>query len=266
MTTSVVIPAYNGKQYLQSNLPAVMALKADEVIIVDDASTDDTLQFLEQNYPQSKIIRHDTNRRFPISVNDGFKVATGDVVFLLNQDVWPQADLIKCSLKHFANPQVFAVTFNENGRSWAKGEWMNGFFEYTNGPLDNKIHESAWASGGSAAFRRDVWNKLGGFDTIFTPGYLEDLDLGLRATKAGYKIIWDPQCKVEHVTESAYNKAFGARSLRYFKERNNLLAMWRNMPQEMWLVHIYTLTDRIFKHPGYMVPFLMAIWKKLLSS
>ena len=185
---------------------------------------------------------------------------------MLNQDVKPDKNLIRETLKHFTNPQVFAVTFNENGRSWAKGEWVNGFFDYTNGPLDNELHDSAWASGGSAAFRHDLWDKFGGFDPIFTPGYSEDLDLGLRATNAGFKIIWDLKCTVEHVTESAYNKAFAPRTLRYFKERNTLLVMWRNMPKGLWPAHINTLINRIAKHPGYIVPTIMAIWKKLALS
>ena len=266
MKSSVVIPVYNGQKHLANNLPKVLALGADEVVIIDDASTDDSVQFLTTKYPTIKLVRHPQNQGFPITVNDGFAVASGDIVFLLNQDVKPDKSLITKTLPHFADPQVFAVTFNEKGRSWADGRWTEGgMLEFTNGKLDNKLHDSLWPSGGSSAIRKDLWNKLGGFDPIFTPGYSEDLDLGLRAHAAGYKIIWDPACNVSHTPETSFNKAFSPQYLQYFKDRNYLLAMWRNMPIGTWPAHLTALLGRILRHPGYLVPTLWAIWKKLVS-
>ena len=242
-----------------------MALGADEVVIVDDASTDDTVQFLTAKSPTIKLVRHSRNQRFPITVNDGFAAASGDIVFLLNQDVNPQPDLIKKTLPHFSNPRVFAVTFNEEGRSWADGGWVKGFLEFKNGRRDNRIHQSLWASGGSAAFRKAIWDQLGGFDPIFTPGYFEDLDLGLRAARAGYKILWVPACRVTHTPETSFNKAFSPRHLQYFKDRNYLLAMWKNMPPGLWPVHLTTLFGRSLRHPGFVIPTAWALWKKLAS-
>ncbi len=263
MTTSVVIPAYNGMKYLRDNLPLVVNMGVDEILIVDDASTDGTGEYIEQNFSNIKLVKHQKNQRFPISVNDGFKHATGDIVFLLNQDLKPQKDLAKNTLRHFKDKNVFAVTFNENGRSWADGHWKNGMLEFTNGKLDNQLHDSLWPSGGSSAIRRDLWNKFGGFDPIFTPGYFEDLDLGLRVHKAGYKIIWDPKCKVDHLTEGTFPKSFSVKKLRYIKERNYLIAVWKNIDSELWPAHIISLIKRIITHPGYLVPVLWAIWKRL---
>lgn len=265
MTTSVVIPVYNGKKYLEDNLSYVNNLGVDEIVLVDDASTDGSPDYIFKNYPKIKLIRHLTNQRFPISVNDGFQKATGDIVFLLNQDLKPQKDLVENTLRHFSDPLVFAVTFNENGRSWADGKWVNGLLEFTNGKLDSQLHDSLWPSGGSSAIRRDLWNKLGGFDPIFTPGYFEDLDLGLRAHKEGYKIIWDPKCRVDHLTEGTFPKSFPAKKLQYIKERNYLIAVWKNIDSELWPAHIISLIKRIAQHPGYLVPTLWALWKKLVS-
>lgn len=265
MTTSVVIPVYNGLKHLKQNLPAATKLGADEIITVDDASMDDSAQFICDKYPQIKLVRHPRNLRFPITVNDGFKAASGDIVFLFNQDVKPEKDLIKNTLPHFKDPHVFAVTFNENARSWADGEWKNGMLEFKNGKLDNRIHQSLWASGGSAAFRKSLWDKLGGFDPIFTPGYFEDLDLGLRAGLAGYKIIWDPKCRVAHTPETAFNKTFTRRRLQWVKDRNYLLAIWKNMPKGFWPAHLIALIKRIACHPGYIIPVKLALWKKLVS-
>ena len=259
MTASVVIPAYNGTQFLAANLPAVKALGADEIIIVDDASVEPV------EAPGTKIIRHPNNLGFPTSVNDGFSAASGDIVILLNQDVKPDKNLLKYTLPHFADPKVFAVTFNEQDRSWAKAEIKNGFLEFSNGKLDNKVHESFWANGGSSAVRRSLWNQLGGFDTRFSPGYFEDLDIGWRAGNKGYKIIWDPKAKVSHAApESTFNKTYPKTSLQLIKDRNYLLAHWKNLEPKYYFSHFYHLVSRIFHHPGYLIPILWALWKKLV--
>lgn len=264
MTTSVVIPVYNGKEYLAKNLPNVLKLGANEVIVVDDASTDGSAEKIKK-FKEIKLIKNTQNLRFPKTVNIGVAAASSDVVILLNQDVTPHPNLLKYALPHFADPKVFAVTFAEANRSWAKAEMRKGFLEFTNGERDGEIHQSFWASGGSAAFRKSMWDKLGGLDPKFTPGYFEDLDLGWRAQRVGYKILWDPKCKVEHVTETAFNQAFTPQKLRQIKERNYLLAHWNNLQGKQWLKHLFFLKLRILKHPGYIVPVLMAAWRKLVS-
>lgn len=258
MATSVVIPAYNGQQFLDANLPSVKSLGADEIIIVDDASIEPV------SASSDKIIRHHKNQGFPISVNDGFSAASGEIVILLNQDVRPHPDLIKNTLPHFRDPKVFAVTFNEQGRSWAKAEIKNGFLEFTNGPLDYKTHSSFWASGGSAAFRKSYWDQLGGFDPRFSPGYYEDLDISWRARNRGYEIIWDPKAKVTHAApESTFNAKFPQKSLQLIKDRNYLLAHWKNLDPKYYPSHLYHLGSRILHHPGYLIPAAWALWKKL---
>ena len=265
MTTSIVIPVWNGLDHLKSKLPKIMALGAHEVVVVDDASSDGSSEYVKQNFPEVKLVIHSQNTRFPKSVNDGFGAAKGEIVFLLNQDVTPQPDLLKFALPHFADPTIFAVTFNEQNRSWAKAEFKKGFMEFTNGPKDNKVHDSFWASGGSAAFRKSMWDALGGFDPIFTPGYFEDLDLGWRAHLAGYKILWDPKCKAKHVAETTFNKAFEPKQLQRIKERNYLLVHWKNIRGWQWIQHLFYLKLRLIKHPGYIVPVGMALWRKLVS-
>lgn len=260
MTTSVVIPAYNGSRFIAANLPSVLALKTDEVIIVDDASPEPVAT------SGVKIIRNPQNLGFTRSVNIGFAAASGEIIFLLNQDVKPHADLLKYTLPHFSDPQVFAVTFNEKTRSWPQAEIKNGFLEFTNGPLGTKVHSSFWASGGSAAFRKSLWDQLGGFDPKFSPGYYEDLDIGWRATNHGFTILWDPKAVVEHAApESTFNKTFSSKRLQYIKDRNYLLAHWNNLSPHYYPSHIFHLTSRIFHHPGYLAPTVWALWTKLAS-
>ncbi|KKS89903.1 MAG: Glycosyl transferase, family 2 [Candidatus Woesebacteria bacterium GW2011_GWA1_43_12] len=258
MTTSVVIPAYKGKDLLQKNLPSILKLGADEIVIVDDASPDGTSEFLQKEYPKIKVIKHGKNTRFPTSVNDGFAAASGEIVLLLNQDTTPDSTALKTILSHFQDPQVFAVNLNENSRSWAKAEFKNGFLEFTNGVLDDQMHTSFWGSGGSCAFRKSLWDKLGGFDSVFTPGYFEDLDLGWRAHLAGCKILWDPQAKITHAAESTNKEEFEPAYLRRIKERNYLITHWKNLDFGRLLQHKFFLILRILRHPGYLLPTLMA--------
>jgi GT2 family glycosyltransferase len=264
MKTAVVIPAYNGEKYFQENVKAVLQMGVDEIVVVDDASTDETVKYLETHAPTVKLVRHQKNKSFPITVNDGFANTDADIVFLLNQDLKPKARLVKNTLRHFSDPEVFAVTFNENNRSWADGYWKDGMLEFKNGVLDEKLHESLWPSGGSSAIRKQYWDVLGGFDPIFTPGYYEDLDLGLRAKKAGYKTIWDPKCVVDHLTEGTFPKSFSPKKLQYIKERNYLIAIWKNIDKKLWLAHFGSLIKRTVAHPGYLIPLLMALWRKLV--
>lgn len=259
MTTSVLIPAYNGWEYLAANLPAVLGIGADEVVVVDDASTDGTAQNISAEFPFVKLITHRRNCRFPITVNEGFKACTGEIVILINQDVTPDKHLIKNTLPFFASPEVFAVTFNEEHNSYAKAELIDGFLHYSNGPLSSSPHTSFWASGGSAAFRKSTWDELGGFDTIFTPGYYEDLDIGWRARRRGYISIWSPKAKVNHIRETAFKKAFTPAELTRIKERNYLFCHWKNLNTGNLVFHFRSLFLRCLRQPGFARPLVMAL-------
>lgn len=261
MRTSVVIPAYNGWDHLIKSLPAVMSLGADEVIVVDDASTDGTAAKIAKIFPSIHLLIHPENRRFPTSVNHGFVAATGDIVFLLNQDVTPDRYLVKTVLPFFKNPEVFAVTFNEENNSYAKASLEDGFLEYTNGPQSKSPHISFWASGGSAAFRKSAWDDLGGFDPVFTPGYYEDLDLGWRARRRGLEAVWVPGAKVAHIRETAFKKAFTPGQLTRIKERNYLLCHWKNLNTGNLIFHLRSVFFRCAKDPGFFRPLLMAFPK-----
>lgn len=262
MKTTVVIPLYQGLKFLPVNLPAVLQLPADEIIITDDCSHDSGVEYVQKNYPQIKVIRHDINHGFPQNVNSGIAAAKGEIIILLNQDVMPAPDLITRVLPYFKSPLTFAVSFNENHRSWSQARFEKGFIEYGNGVLDNKVHSSFWASGGSAAFRKSAWDQLGGFDTNYSPGYFEDADISYRAHKRGLEVIWAPDAIVSHAQpESTFKSIYSTRKLRYLKERNYLLLHWKNLDNPNLKIHFQYLIHRLLVHPGFILPFLMAATK-----
>ncbi|MDO8452898.1 MAG: glycosyltransferase family 2 protein [bacterium] len=262
MKNTVVIPNWNGRSLLEKNLPSVLGVGFDEVIVVDDASTDDSVDFLKKNFPEIKLIENPTNRGFSYTVNTGVENASGEIVYLFNTDMVPKENVLEPVLKHFEDKDVFGVSLSEEGYSWAKPKKEFGFLGHEPGERTETAHETFWISGGSGAFRKSMWDKLGGMDLLFSPFYWEDLDLSYRALRTGWKLIWEPRAMVVHKHESTINpKNFSKKYLDYIKERNQLIFHWKNLPLG-WLltVHLLGLLKRLL-NPGYLVVILMAIVK-----
>lgn len=262
MKTSAIIPNWRGKSLLEKNLPRVLKADFDEVIVVDDASPDDSVEFLKKNFPRVKIIRHNRNRGFAESVNDGVRLSSGDVVFLLNLDVVPQGNILRPVLEHFQDDKVFGVSLHEEGYGWSVPNFQDGFIGHKAGKEGNKPHKTFWISGGSGAFRKSLWKNLGGMDTMFSPFYWEDVDLGYRALRRGYKLVWEPEARVLHKHESVINpKHFNAKFLQLVKERNHLLFNWKHLAfKELIFFHLPGLVKRLLR-PGYWIVFFLALLK-----
>ena len=235
---SVIIPNWNGEKLLKKNLPQVLRLLPSntEVIIVDDGSTDGSKEYLKKLKAKSfklKVIFNKKNKGFVYTANRGVKEAKGDFVALINTDVLPQKSFLDSALNHFKDKDVFAVSFAERDYGWAKIWWRVGFIHIGDGGKTKKAHISAWASGGTGIFRKKMWEKLGGFDPLYAPYYWEDFDLGFRAWKRGWKVIWEPQAKVIHKHESTTSKV-NRSYVDLIKERNQLLFIWKNIDNS-WL-------------------------------
>ncbi|QQG47039.1 MAG: glycosyltransferase [Candidatus Woesebacteria bacterium] len=262
MNVSIVIPNWNGRNLLEKNLPNVLEAKENkknnikEIIIVDDSSTDSSVDFLKINFKKKiKLIVLKTNRGFASAVNTGVRTSTGELVCLLNTDVIPEKNFLQQVVLDFEDKKIFAVSLHEKGFGSAKGSFVNGFFEHSGEKEQNKLTQSLWASGGSACFRRNLWIQLKGFDEIlFSPFYWEDVDLSYRAQKRGYKVLWEPKANVVHKHESVINtNNFKARKLNLIKQRNYLIFIWKNITSKALLKkHKFALFARIKKHPGYI--------------
>lgn len=263
MRFSIIIPNWNGRKLLEKNLPAVLTTGVDEIIVVDNGSTDDSLQLIISfKSPKIKVIKNKTNLGFARAVNQGVKEAKNEIVVLLNNDVVPETDFLRPLVKDFQDEKVFAVSLNEPQWSWAKGKWFKGFVEHEVGPKTKNPHLSFWANGGSGAFRKSIWLKLGGLDEIFAPFYWEDIDLSYRAWKRGYKIIWEPQSVVHHQHKSTIGSKFNKKYVDLISQRNQLLFIWKNMTSfKMLFIHKTFLWKKLLTKPGYFRPFLAA-WLK----
>lgn len=261
MKTSIIIPNWNGKSLLEKNLPAILAANPDEIIISDDDSSDGSIEFLKEKYPQIKIVKHQ-RVGFAGNCNLGVKEAIGEIIIFLNSDVVPEKNLVESIRKNFLDQKVFAVSFNEPQWSWAKIYWQDGFIEHKAGEKTDETHISGWASGGSGAFRRSIWEELGGFDDIYKPFYWEDIDLSYRAWKRGYMILWEPSVVVHHKHEGTIGKHFSKDYINFISERNRLLFIWKNITEPSLISeHKKILITRLFTQPKYWKPFLSALIK-----
>ena len=236
MNLSVIIPNYNGEELLKKNLPKVLlAVGAVETIVVDDASTDESLTVLDNFKDKIKVIKNEENLGFSSTVNKGVRAAKGDIVILLNTDVVPEKEFLTPLLSNFKDEKVFAVGCMdksvENGKTILRGRgigaWKRGFMVHSRGEV-NKT-DTLWVSGGSGAFRKSIWDKLGGFNQLYNPFYWEDIDLSYRALKSGYKIIFEPKSIVIHEHEKgAIKNTYSDFKVKTIAYRNQFIFVWKN--------------------------------------
>lgn len=259
-TIDIIIPSFNGKYLLEKHLPEVIKNSdyLHKIIIIDNGSDDGTVAWLNKNYPEIIIVRNKTNLGFTKPINQGVVVSKSEYIVLLNNDVRPEKGYLKNILHFFEDKKVFAVSFNEVGSSWPLVKW-DGKIQFTRGEDKTKPHFSAWASGGSAIFKRSIWDKIGGMNEIYAPFYWEDIDIGYRAWKMGYKVIWDNESLVFHEHESTAKK-INPTYLSLIKQRNELLFTWINITDKDLLnSHIKFLFLHSLKHLGYLKVIVSAL-------
>lgn len=234
---SVIIPNYNGKNLLAKNLPVILKVMGiEEVVVVDDGSTDGSAEYLKREFPKVKLIEKVTNSGFSTTVNLGIKATDADVIVLLNTDVIPRQDFLTPLLAQFKDPQVFAVgcldeSIEDTGmvkRGRGVGKFTRGFLQHACGEVDRT--DTLWVNGGSGAFRKIIWEELGGMDEIYNPFYWEDIDLSYRAQKAGYKVLFEPKSVVIHRhNEGAINSFYTGEQIKIIAYRNQFLFVWKNI-------------------------------------
>lgn len=251
-SVSIVIPNWNGVYLMEKHLGNVIRFSPGaEVIVADDMSTDGSVEWLKKNYPQVTVVTRNKREGFAANVNAGASKATGDVLVLLNTDVEPEQGYLEPLLAPFADPDVFAVGCNEKSRE-ADGSvvmrgrgvahWEKGYYLHSRGEVDKT--DTAWVSGGSGAFRRSMWEKLGGMDTLYNPFYWEDIDLSYRARKAGWKTRFESKSVVGHYHEEGkIKREFSPVDVKRIVYRNQFVFVWKN------LSHLPTMVEHVFWTP-----------------
>ena len=247
---SVVIPNYNGKHFLEKCLDSIknQTYKDIEVIVIDNASVDASLELLESKYPWVKTIKMSTNTGFSGAVNKGIEISKGEFLFLLNNDteidekcVEKLVDSIKKDTNIFSvNSKMIQYNNREllddagdeyNIFGWA---FKRGFNQSTK---TNKVSRRVFTCcAGAAIYRKEILDKIGYFDELFF-AYLEDVDIGFRANCYGYTNYFCPEAIVYHIISGTTgNKKTEFKTK--LSARNNVYLLYKNLPTLLIIINL----------------------------
>lgn len=239
---SVVILNWNGRRHLERYLPSVVAhTEGDaEVVVADNGSTDDSLQWLRLNYPDVRVIRLDRNYGFAGGYNRALREVASEYVLLLNSDVevtagWWQplvevldteSDVAAVAPKLLADMERTKFEYagaaggfiDYLGYPFCRGRILSNV-EDDRGQYDNR-RDIFWASGAAMCCRRELFESLGGFDEDFF-AHMEEIDLQWRMQLAGWRIVVEPKSVVYHLGGGT----LPASSRKIFLNHRNNLAM-----------------------------------------
>ena len=235
----MILPNFNGKDLLECYLPftfqALQHTTCDyELILVDDASQDDSVSFIRQYYPSISVIQNPRNKGFSYSCNQGIRAAKYDLVLLLNTDVRLAPDYLEKLLPYFKDSTTFGVMGKILDESGAKIEVaakiprFNGFKlksnkqVYPTSSLNRKI-PTTFLSGANCLIDRKKLLELEGFDEIYSPFYAEDLDLSIRAWKLGWKSYYEHEASCFHLGSHTTKNYFQKTKIKEIYFRNRML-------------------------------------------
>jgi GT2 family glycosyltransferase len=272
---AIVILNWNGRKYLEQFLPAVLATDYPnfEVIIADNESTDDSIQFLRKNFAGVRLIRFDKNHGFAKGYNLALKQVEADYYVILNSDVevpgsWltPMVDLLEkdrtiaaCQpkLRSYHERKLFEYAggaggwLDKYGYPFAKGRIFD-VFEEDHGQYD-QTEPIFWASGAALFIRAGIFHEMKGFDEYFF-AHQEEIDLCWRIQLAGYKIYSCPASVVYHVGGGTLPRGNSLKT--YLNFRNNRIMLSKNLPfsKKLWVMPFRNLLD------------VISAWKGLLTG
>ena len=246
MKASVIIPVWNGREYLPSCLDALLVQGHSdlEVVVVDNASADGSADLVAEQYPHIRLIRNPVNLGFAGGGNIGLRAARGDVLVLLNQDTRVLPGWLRALIESLRRPEVGVVGCKilypdgktiQHAGGWI--EWPLGLaHHYGKGEQDDgqwdEAREVEYVTGAAMAFRRGILQHVGMLDKWFWPGYFEDADFCFRVREAGYEIWYEPKAVLIH-HETTSLKHPDAVSRVY--QRGRLRFLLKHLPPERLL-------------------------------
>jgi hypothetical protein len=237
---SVVIPSYNGRRYLEGCLPSLSAQSYEdfEVIVVDNGSQDGSCEYVEEEFPQVRIVENEDNLGFAGGVNSGISIARGEQILTLNNDTVAERDFLEKLAQAvgsdgrvgmWAPKMLFldgrinstGICISRSGAAWDRGMGEEDLGQYDVGC------EVFGPSGGAALYRRAMLDEIGLFDEDFF-AYMEDVDLAFRGQLAGWRCLYVPGAVVRHLHGGT--AGFGSDLSVYYGNRNVLWYPVKDFP------------------------------------
>ena len=264
--TAVVILSYNGRKWHELFLPLIVAEARDQydVVVVDNASTDDTLQYVKDNFPTVKIVRIGINRGFASGYAEALQQIYAKYYVLLSADFevtegWfpplltamqqtPGLAACQPKIKYWKDKEKFEYAgaggafLDKWGYLFCRGRIFNDL-ETDTGQYDDNI-EVFWASGGCLMVRADLYHKVGGLDADLY-AHMEEVDLCWRLKNAGYRIGYIGGSTVYHVGGSVIS--YGSPQKLFYNYRNSLVLLLKNEQagKLIWLFPLRLILDGI---------------------
>ena len=246
MKTAVVILNYNGKSFLEQFLPSVIKFSdGADIVVADNQSTDDSVEFLTNQYPDIRIIVNPTNGGFATGYNVALNQIEADTYVLLNSDIevtenWlnPCLELLNSDRRIAAvQPKILSFknknTFEHAGA--AGGYLDKHYYPFCKGRLFELVEEDKgqynentevfWATGACLFIKADLYHQMGGLDDDFF-AHMEEIDLCWRLKKANYKIMYASESSVYHVGGGTLNYMNPRKT--YLNFRNSLYMIAKN--------------------------------------
>ena len=201
---SIIIVNYNGKILLEKCLESLFKVNYDnfEVILIDNNSTDETIDFITKNYPSVIVIKLDSNKGFAEPNNIGSKIAKGDYLLFLNNDTVVTPNFISELVNVMESDEKIAICqsllLKPDGAIDSSGDFIDKLgVVYNSKTKTDEIRIISSARGASMLIRNSVFKQLDGFDEKFFVSF-EDVDLGWRAWILGYRVMVVPKSIVYH--------------------------------------------------------------------
>ena len=251
---AVVILNYNGVHWLERFLDQVIKNSPEaEVIVTDNASSDNSISFLKEHFPKTRLIQNKNNDGYAGGYNKALSQVNADYFVLLNTDVevssnWimPVIDLMdkdpkiaacQPKIKQYHNKAFFEYAgacggfLDKFGFPYCRGRIFETL-EEDKGQYDN-VMEVFWATGACLFIRASSFFEIGGFDDEFF-AHMEEIDLCWRLQKSGYKIMCQPKSVVYHVGGGTLNSSSSFKT--YLNYRNNLYMLYKNLEKNRFSI------------------------------
>ena len=255
MKVAVVILNYNGRKFLEEFLPNVIANcdpSLAEIVVADNASTDDSVAFMKSHFPEIRLIENESNGGFATGYNVALRQIEAQYYVLLNSDIevapnWIEpvialmdadAQIAACQPKilSYYEKEKFEYAgasggfIDKYGYPFCRGRVFQNL-ETDEGQYDDPM-EVFWATGACMFVRADLYHQIGGLDDSFF-AHMEEIDLCWRLKNAGYKVFCCPQSKVYHIGGGTLPKNSPRKT--YLNFRNNLSLLVKNLPKgKVW--------------------------------
>ena len=274
---TLIITNWNGSNLLRECMPTVLeAVRFDrhhcyEVMVIDDCSTDNSLEILADEFPEVRTEQTPQNLGFQEANNYAVKLAESKIVMPMNNDIKLDPKALHYLAQYFDNKDIFAVsgkifafdqtTFLYGNRG---GYFQKGHFHlYEKPPEDDS--QTLFACGGAFMVNRQKYLDLGGFDSMYHPLYYEEIDLSYRALKRGWKVHYEPQSIAYHKVQATITRQEKLRRISLISARNNYLFVWKNILDRsmtltfLFYIPLFLLRDLFRLKSRFWVAFYMAL-------